>query len=177
MRVTFKKAPALLPLPLGGGSPAALPQLTQHRQEGSTDDGGDAAATQDSLALVVAGVAARGAGDGQPAVVVAEAARQRHPIFLPNDVQLDQGPGGREGNRFSATGTSRGGQAWVGVQAQNPSPCLFEGRHSGPRFSCLQNGTAVPRGCAEGGRSNAGRQLQPRPALTWCTGLPRTVAA
>lgn len=87
-----------------GGSPAALPQLTEHRQEGSTDDGGDAAATQDSLALVVAGVAAHGAGDGQPAVVVAEAARQWHPIFLPNDVQLDQGPEGREGSRFSATG-------------------------------------------------------------------------
>lgn len=108
-------SPGHAPGPGGWGAPAALPQLTQHRQVGSADDRGDAAAAKDGLALVVASVAARGAGDGEPAVVVADAARQRHPIFLPNDVQLDQGPGGGEGGRLSATGASRNLRARAGV--------------------------------------------------------------
>lgn len=63
----------MLPLPFWV-PPAAPPRLTQHRQVGSTDDGGDAAAVQHGLALVEAGVAARGVGDGEPAVVVADTA-------------------------------------------------------------------------------------------------------
>lgn len=63
----------MLLLPLRGAL-AAPPCLTQHREVGAPDHRGDTAAAQDSFTLIVASVAASGVGDGEPAVVVTDAA-------------------------------------------------------------------------------------------------------
>lgn len=162
------RTPSHAPSP-GRGAPAALPQLTQHRQVGSTDDRGDAAAAQGGLALVVAGVTARGARDGKPAVVVADAPRQRHPIFLPGDVQLDQGPGGGEGGRFSATGASRNLRARAGVRGSaspGPQPLpLPRGASPSALWTSVSLsvkwGHLCPPGLRSWGRCNAGGLAQP----------------
>lgn len=91
-----------VPPPQGNPSTAPLSHLTQDRQVSSADNRRDTAAAQDSLTLVVTRVAARGVGDGEPTVVVADAARQQCPILLPDDVQLDQRPGEGMGGRAGA---------------------------------------------------------------------------
>lgn len=104
----------MLSLPVRG-PPTALPPLTQHRQVGTTDDGRDAAAAKHGLTLVVAGVAARGVGNGEPAVEVTDATCQQYPILLPNDVKLDQGPEGGEGAGAQSQGlpeAQEAGQGW-----------------------------------------------------------------
>lgn len=53
-----------------------------------------AAAAEDGLALVEAGIANHRAEDGQPAVEVAQAARHQHAILTPRDAQLDKRPTG-----------------------------------------------------------------------------------
>lgn len=61
-----------------------------------------AAAAEDGLALVEAGIAHHRAEDGQPAVEVAQAARHQHAILTPRDAQLDKRPtGGGVKNRES----------------------------------------------------------------------------
>lgn len=61
-----------------------------------------AAAAEDGLALVEAGIANHRAEDGQPAVEVAQAARHQHAILTPRDAQLDKRPtGGGVKNRES----------------------------------------------------------------------------
>lgn len=67
-------------------------RLTQHREVGTPGDGGYAAAAQHGLALIVAGIADRGVGDGEPAVVVADTTGEQSSVFLPHNVQLDQRP-------------------------------------------------------------------------------------
>lgn len=160
----------VLPLHVGG-IPAFPPCLTQHGQVGAADDGGDAAATQDGLTLIVAGVAGRGVGDGEPAVVVTDAAGQQHPILLPNDVQLDQRPGwaeGRGGQLQGLPGAREAGQSVVrqpgaGCQVPEfalplPLPrcrplCGLVRQGCGPQFPRLYNGdnyALPPGGCGEG---------------------------
>lgn len=51
-----------------------------------------AAAAEDGLALVEAGVAHQGVDDGQPAVEVAQTARHQHAVLTPRDTQLDERP-------------------------------------------------------------------------------------
>lgn len=70
----------------------SLLRLTQHREVGAPGDRGHAAASQHGLTLVVPGVADRGVGDGEPAIVVADPIGEQSPIFLPHNVQLDQRP-------------------------------------------------------------------------------------
>lgn len=66
--------------------------LTQHREVGAPGDRGHAAASQHGLTLIVPGVADRGVGDGESAVVVTDTIGEQSPIFLPHNVQLDQRP-------------------------------------------------------------------------------------
>lgn len=174
----------VLPLHVGR-TPALPPRLTQHGQVGATDDGGDAAAPQDGLTLVVAGIAGRGVGDGEPAVVVADAARQQRPILLPNDVQLDQRPGraeGRGGQLQSLPGAREAGQGVVrhaGARGRAPEfalpltlprcrpLCALVLQGSGPQFPRLYNGdnyALLPGGCGEG---------RPGPMITRARGLSR----
>lgn len=68
--------------------------LTLHVQVGPSADWRHAAAAEDGLALVVAGVAQRRAEDHQPAVEVAQAAGHRHAVLAPRDAELDERPGG-----------------------------------------------------------------------------------
>lgn len=68
--------------------------LTQHVQVGPGAHWGHAAAAQDGLALVVAGVAQHRAENGQPAIEVAQAAAHQHAVLTPRDAQLDERPAG-----------------------------------------------------------------------------------
>lgn len=49
-----------------------------------------AAAAEDGLTLVVAGIAHQGTEDGQPAVKVTQTAAHQHAVLTPCDAQLDQ---------------------------------------------------------------------------------------
>lgn len=69
-----------------------FPILTQYVQIRPGADGGDAAAAEDGLALVVAGVAHDGTEDGQPAVEVTQTAGHQHAVLTPRDAQLDERP-------------------------------------------------------------------------------------
>lgn len=69
-----------------------LPVLTQYVQIRPGADGGDAAAAEDGLALVVAGIAHHGTEDGQPAVEVTQTAGHQHAVLTPRDAQLDERP-------------------------------------------------------------------------------------
>lgn len=80
------------PHPQGTLGPAS-PRLTQHGEVSAPHGRGDTAAAQDGLALIVAGVAGPRAGDGEAAAEVADTAAEGLPIFLPDQVQFDQGPG------------------------------------------------------------------------------------
>lgn len=71
--------------------PAGL-VLTLHVQISPGADRRHAAAAEDGLALVVAGVAHHGAEDGQPAVEVAQSAVHQHAVLAPCDAQLDKRP-------------------------------------------------------------------------------------
>lgn len=66
--------------------------LTQHGEVGAPGDRGHAATSQHGLTLIEPGVADRGVGDGEPAVVVADTTGEQGPIFLPHNVQLGQRP-------------------------------------------------------------------------------------
>lgn len=88
--------------------------LTQHREVGAPGDRGHAAAAQHGFALVVAGVADRGVGDGEPAVVVADATGEWSPVLLPHNVQLDERPTRRGRQSLSVKGVWKGhGEAQV----------------------------------------------------------------
>lgn len=70
-----------------------LPMLTQHREVGSPHHRRHTATSQHSLTFIVAAVTQSGIEDGQAPIVVTDATRHRHPVLLPDDVQLDEWPG------------------------------------------------------------------------------------
>lgn len=78
--------------------------LTQHREVGAPGDRGHAGASQHGFALIEAGVADCGIGDGEPAIVVADATGERSPVLLPHNVQLDQRPTRRRRQSLSVKG-------------------------------------------------------------------------
>ena len=65
---------------------------TVNVQKSPGADGRHAAAAEDGLALVEAGVAERRAEDGQPAVEVAQAGGHGRAVLPPGDAQLDERP-------------------------------------------------------------------------------------
>lgn len=83
--------------PAGDPRPVLTGLLTLHVQVGPGADGRHAAAAEDGLALVVAGVAQNRAQDRQPAVEVAQAAAHRHAVLTPCDAELDERPGAGAG--------------------------------------------------------------------------------
>lgn len=83
-------------------------------------DWGDAAAAENGLALVEAGVAHHGTEDGQPAVEVAQTAGHQHAILTPRDTQLDERPTKPGGENDFGSATNSGSKGFLKISVYTP---------------------------------------------------------
>ena len=73
--------------------------FTENVQEGPSSDGGDAAAAERRLALVVAAVSDRRQADDQPAAKIPDPRADHRPVLPPSDAHFDERSGG-EGEKL-----------------------------------------------------------------------------